>query len=316
MASEAEKMQGASEAAVEALVNKIIPFSSVDGPGNRTAIFLQGCNFDCRYCHNPETIHLCVGCGACVGVCPTGALTWVDGPEDLSRVRHADGAWQQEHWHGKGHVVYDPDKCVFCDACIKTCPHGSSPRIRRMTAEQVMAQVRKQIPYIRGITVSGGECTRQRDFLVELFTLARAEKLNCLLDSNGSWDFAADPELMAVTDGVMLDIKAFDPEDHRTVTGCDNEMVLRNACYLASIGKLPEIRTVVVPGLFDAEAVVNNTTQMLAPYLEQGSIRYKLIKYRPFGVRADYAVYPMPEDEHMEYLKQLVVSQGFTAVIA
>ena len=26
-------------------INKIIPFSSVDGPGNRTAIFLQGCNF-------------------------------------------------------------------------------------------------------------------------------------------------------------------------------------------------------------------------------------------------------------------------------
>ena len=36
-------------------VNKIIPFSSVDGPGNRTAVFVQGCNFNCHYCHNPET---------------------------------------------------------------------------------------------------------------------------------------------------------------------------------------------------------------------------------------------------------------------
>ena len=36
-------------------VNKIIPFSAVDGPGNRTAVFVQGCNFNCRYCHNPET---------------------------------------------------------------------------------------------------------------------------------------------------------------------------------------------------------------------------------------------------------------------
>lgn len=38
------------------LINRILPFSSVDGPGNRTVIFLQGCNFNCLYCHNPETI--------------------------------------------------------------------------------------------------------------------------------------------------------------------------------------------------------------------------------------------------------------------
>lgn len=43
---------------IKAHIRKIIPFSSVDGVGNRTGIFLQGCNLDCRYCHNPETIHI------------------------------------------------------------------------------------------------------------------------------------------------------------------------------------------------------------------------------------------------------------------
>ena len=38
-----------------ALVRKIIAQSTVDGQGNRTAIFLQGCNIRCAYCHNPET---------------------------------------------------------------------------------------------------------------------------------------------------------------------------------------------------------------------------------------------------------------------
>ena len=298
--------------AVIAMINKIIPFSSVDGPGNRTAIFLQGCNFNCQYCHNPETIHLCVGCGACVDACPTGALQLRDGAADYRRVMHKD----LEGLTQVSHVVYDPGKCVNCDSCIQTCPHGSSPKIRFMTAEEVMVQVRRQIPYIRGITVSGGECTRQRDFLLELFTLARTEGLTCLLDSNGSYDFSQDPELMAVTDGVMLDIKAWNREEHRHVTDRDNEIVLRNACYLASIGKLPEIRTVVVPGLVDAEETVTNMTRMLTPHLGQGDIRYKLIKYRPLGVRAEYAIYPMPDDESMENLKQLAVSYGFTAVIA
>lgn len=42
---------------MKAKINKIIDMSVVDGPGNRTGIFFQGCNFDCFYCHNPETIY-------------------------------------------------------------------------------------------------------------------------------------------------------------------------------------------------------------------------------------------------------------------
>lgn len=34
----------------------VVPFSWVDGPGNRFVIFTQGCPFDCLACHNPGTI--------------------------------------------------------------------------------------------------------------------------------------------------------------------------------------------------------------------------------------------------------------------
>jgi len=46
----------ASEEAPVALVADVVRFSWVDGPGNRFAVFLQGCNLDCLACHNPHTM--------------------------------------------------------------------------------------------------------------------------------------------------------------------------------------------------------------------------------------------------------------------
>ena len=277
---------------MKAPVNKVIPFSSVDGPGNRTAVFLQGCNFDCKYCHNPETRNMCCGCGECVKHCPTGALS-------------ADG----------GSIRYNPAVCCMCDTCIKTCPYGSSPRIRNMDAEEVFREVSRQIPYIRGITVSGGECMLRPGFLRELFEKCRNTGLQTLADSNGSVLFSGYPELLRVTDGVMLDIKAFQPEDHCNVTGTDNEAVLDNAVFLAERGKLAEIRTVVVPELFDAAGTVRAAARLLSPYLGRAPIRYRIITYRPFGVREEYRHYRIPDSRRMEALAGIAEEEGFRDIV-
>ena len=283
-------------------VNRIIPFSAVDGPGNRTAIFLQGCNLDCKYCHNPETRALCRHCGACVVKCPTGALSMVQEAEDTTGSKH-------------GKVVFDPAKCVGCDTCIQTCVYDASPRIRWMSGDEVVAEVKKQIPFIRGITVSGGECMLYPEFLTELFKKCRTLGLHTLIDSNGMVDFAQYPELLEVTDGVMLDIKAFSTKDHIEVTGSANSMILQNAVFLANAGKLFEIRTVVVRELFDPAEVITGIAEYLRPIMDIGRLRYKLIAYRPFGVRRQYQIYESPDEAYMHQLRLVALQAGFRDVI-
>ncbi len=177
-----------------------------------------------------------------------------------------------------------------------------------------MAEIHKVRPFIRGITVSGGECTLQKDFLIALFELAKAEGLTTFIDTNGGVPLWNSEALMNLTDGVMLDVKAFDSEKHRQLTGVRNENVLKNLTYCAALGKLFEVRTVVLVGDFDCENTVINVAEIVAKTDE--NVRYKLIKYRHWGVREAYLPQlARPTDVQMMKLAEIVRGKGLADVV-
>jgi len=105
-----------------------------------------------------------------------------------------------------------------------------------------------------GFTLSGGEPLMQHRFAVKLFTAAKAMGIHAALDTNGYYgERLADADLDLI-DLVLLDVKAWDPERHRRLTGMAIGPTLEFARRLAARGMPIWVRFVLVPGLTDDRA--------------------------------------------------------------
>ncbi|MCX7884518.1 MAG: YjjW family glycine radical enzyme activase [Caloramator sp.] len=246
-----------------AYINKIILKTFIDGPGSRMAVFMQGCNLRCKYCHNPETWNLCIHCGECVKNCKKGALFFEDGK-----------------------VKYNKDLCAKCDVCINVCPNNSTPKYEIMSAGDVYKIAYYNKDFLDGITLSGGECTLQYEFILELFKLIKENtKLTTFIDTNGYIEFDILKKLIDVTDGFMFDLKALNSENHIKLTGYDNEKILKNLEYVSKNGLLYEVRTVLVEGFNDSEDEIEKISEYI--YKLNSYTKFKLIPFRPLGVKGE-----------------------------
>ncbi|MCY9837633.1 YjjW family glycine radical enzyme activase [Aeromonas media] len=281
-----------------ATVSRWLPFSCVDGPGNRLVLFLQGCNFRCPGCHNPHTIGLCDHCGDCVPGCPSGALTLVEGRPGESRVR-----WQAS-------------LCTHCDRCLDACPRSASPKTHQMSVAEVLALLRRYGPLLTGITVSGGEATTQLPFVTDLFTAIKAAPdlthLSCLLDSNGSLGEAGWQRLLPVLDGAMIDLKGWRDSVHHALTGQGRERVLASLQLLARVGKLAELRLLHVPGRTDFIDADGKLEAGLVSFLQSlGPVPIRLNGFRHHGVRGEATGWQEAAMEELERLSNALKVKGF-----
>ena len=160
----------------------------------------------------------------------------------------------------------------------------------------------------------------QVDFLIELFTLAKAKDIHTCIDSSGivfNPDNTALIEkldrLMALTDLVMLDIKHIDPEKHRDLTMQPNGNILKFAAYLNERHVDMWIRHVVVPGITDDEKYLfdlgyfigqfdNLKALDVLPYHTMGEKKYQSLgmEYKLKGVPA------MDKDKLLDKKKAII----------
>lgn len=273
-------------------VHRMIQLSTVDGPGARTTVFLQGCNIRCLYCHNPETQAICCHCGECVAGCPSGALAQTSA----------------------GAVTWEESRCIQCDRCHAVCPYHASPKVYLYSVQALFEAVSPNFAFVRGVTASGGEATLYPAFLTAFFKQVRAAGKTCLIDANGTVDLARYPELLAVTDGVMLDLKAWDPTVFEQLVGRRSTGHLqKNLLTLAQRQLIEELRLVYLPGRVDGRACLEGVARLLGDQVK--TILLKLIRFRCHGVRGVLEQTPSPSLEEMQALEAFARSLGFERIV-
>ncbi|AZG73362.1 YjjW family glycine radical enzyme activase [Shewanella livingstonensis] len=285
-----------------AIVSQILPFSCVDGPGSRLVIFLQGCNYQCKNCHNPQTISLCDTCGDCVDHCPEQALTLI--------------ATQEIDLKQKTHIVWNSTLCIECDTCLTVCPTKSSPKISHYSVEQMLTVISSQHHFINGITVSGGEASLQLPFVIDLFKAIKLSEslshLSCMIDTNGSLSTSGWHKLLPYLDGAMVDLKAWQQTTHHYITGRDNQAVFNTIALLAQHNKLYEVRLLHIPGITDYDVEID----ALATYLAKlpSDTRIKLNAFHHHGVGDIASTWPQCTQADIESLATLLSQRGVTNI--
>ncbi|MEN8042163.1 MAG: radical SAM protein, partial [Actinomycetota bacterium] len=209
---------------------------------------------------------------------------------------------------------------VFLQGCNFDCLACHNPHTIPMqsndatptTVDEILDEIREVAPFISGVTVSGGEATLQHTFVRALFAEIKADDelihLTTLIDTNGSAAVEIWDELADGMDGAMVDLKAFDSDTHQRMTTRGNDRVLSSIKYLADIGKLHEVRLMIVPGENDSTEAIARTAEWLHDVDPDMSV--KLIGYRPHGVRPEAENLQAATHELLDDLAQTIREAG------
>jgi pyruvate formate lyase activating enzyme len=176
-----------------------------------------------------------------------------------------------------------PLRCLYCANSDCRSQENGKP----IGVDELMTEIQKYTPYMNasggGVTVSGGEPLTQPEFVAELFRRCKALNIHTALDTSGYCDLQTAIPVLEQADLVLLDIKSFQPDTYRRVTGVALEPTLAIANHLNTLGKPVWVRYVLVPGLTDEQSNLEG----LADYLATLTVVEK-VEVLPFHKMGEY----------------------------
>ena len=297
------------------MIFNIQRYSTHDGPGIRTVVFLKGCSLGCRWCQNPESrarsedllydSRLCLpGCELCQQAAPAVITRTLDG-----LIIHRQNV-------NDSHIAALRDCCPT--TALTVCGEEKS-------VEEVMAAVLRDKPFYDrsggGITLSGGEPFMNPTLAQALFEASHQAGIHTAVETclHVPWKYI-EPSLPFV-DLFLADLKHVDEAVFLQWTDGSARRVLDNLQRLAQAGKKMIIRVPLIQGFNASEADIAAITDFAADRLQVSEIHY--LPYHTLGMNKyqllsqPYTAPDKPLDapELLAFAQDYAQSKGLTAIL-
>lgn len=223
-------------------------FSTHDGKGIRTVVFLKGCPLHCPWCENPESKRFgydiaydrrkCIGCHTCIESVINREITIED-----------DGTAQFT-------VKIQRDRIQKPEKLKSVCPSSALTVIgEEADPETILKELKKDIAFFKksggGVTLSGGEPFSQPYFVYALLKKLKEEKIHTAVETSLHCPWSVIEKCLPFIDHTLADIKHTDTVKLEQVTGGDFSVIKENFHHLSDAGARVTARVPVIPGFND-----------------------------------------------------------------
>lgn len=222
--------------------HRMITSIHLSRPENYLSIYQSGCNFSCRKCHSWYFSKIQAG-------------KWYT-PRDVLKeaiayqqtVSLVEPKEQATAWHAH-------DSCRCCGSCVhygkrsSLCPGVLQP-------EAILFSPQGLGPARNIVAFTGGDVTCCPEFYGECTRLIKKHtQLRVLIETNGYGLTSRNLDHLqqAGVDSFWLDIKAFDGQTHKWLTGCPNEHILNLPKEIRQRDFMLEVLSLYIPEVVDAD---------------------------------------------------------------
>lgn len=229
------------------------------GPGSRLALFLQGCNVGCIWCHAPHSQGKrapilyrdaqCSGCMRCAAACENGVHVFTQAPSG-----------------GKRHKL-ERSRCTHCGKCISACPQSDalgqtgalSLPTKTLSVQSLFTQIEPYLASCDGVTLGGGEALLQLDACVQLLSLLKENNVHTAVETSGLIDKRSYEKVAPYVDTWLFGIRT----DIDEYASTNYTKLVENAQYIASTGKEIMPRVTIIPNVSNRADVLSKACATL-----------------------------------------------------